>query len=399
MRASPTVSLRRAGAPLVGLAREFVSPPFEPTARMLVGIAVALMTVGLLMVYSASCPGAEEALGDAELYLRRQAVWCGVGLLTMWGAMRLDLRTVERAAWPLLAVALVLLAAVVVPEIGHDVKGARRWLRLGPLSFQPSELAKLAIVVWLAAHLGREGRRLGEWRRGVLPAAVPLGLACGLVLLEPDFGTALFLGAVGVAVMLVGGVPVSRLLVLGLCAAPVIAWHVVERWELVVRRFGVMQGDAADPTAIYQVQQGLIALGSGGLTGRGVGAGRQKLFYLPEAPTDFILPVVGEELGFVGTATVLLLFVAFVLCGLRICMGAARREAFGFLLTFGLVFWVGLQAAGNVAVVTGSVPTKGIALPFISLGGSSLLLLSAAVGLVYGVARHLDAAPAPEPRP
>jgi cell division protein FtsW len=156
---------------------------------------------------------------------------------------------------------------------------------------------------------------------------------------------------------------------------------------------GAGDGEGA---AAYQVQQSLVALGSGGWFGRGLGAGHQKLFFLPEARTDFILPIVGEELGFLGTSTVMLLFAGLVACGLRVALGAARRDRFGFLLTFGLVFWIGLQAAGNVAVVTASVPTKGIALPFISLGGSSLVVLCVAVGLVYSVARHVDARAAAE---
>jgi len=285
---------------------------------------------------------------------------------------------------------------VLVPGLGHTTKGAQRWFRVGPLSLQPSEFVKLTLVVWLAAHLTRAADRLTDWKEGVLPAAVPLALGGLLVIVEPDLGTALFLAAVGSAMMLVGGVPVKKLALLSLAAVPVVAWQIIHRWDVVVRRFAVFGGGSGAAGGggemNHQVKQSLIALGSGGVFGRGIGAGMQKLLYLPEAHTDFILPVLGEELGFVGTTLVIALFAAFVVCGLKIVIGAARRDRFGFLLAFGWVFCIGLQAAGNIAVVTGSVPTKGIALPFLSLGGSSLVVLCAALGLLYAIAARHDAA-------
>jgi cell division protein FtsW len=372
--------------------------PLEPAARALVVVALALMAFGVIVVYSASwATGIVHFEGDPTHFLRRQAIWAGIGVLAMFAAMRVDPRRLESLAKPALVVTLVLLAALLVPGVAPEIKGARRWFRIGAFSVQPSELAKLSLILWLATHLAREGRRLDDWRRGTLPAIVPLGLACFLVLIEPDFGTALFLGAVGVAMTLVGGVPVQRLAMLAAYAAPVVAWQVAKRLDVMMRRLQALSveeaaaGGEMASAAQYQVHQSLVALGSGGLFGRGLGAGHQKLFFLPEARTDFILPVIGEELGLVGTATVLVLYAALILCGLRVALGAARRDRFGFLLTFGLVFWIGLQAAGNVAVVTASVPTKGIALPFVSLGGSSLVVLCIAVGLVYAVARHVDA--------
>jgi cell division protein FtsW len=251
---------------------------------------------------------------------------------------------------------------------------------------------KLILVVWLSHHLATAGARLDDWKRGVLPAVVPVALAAGLVLVEPDFGTSLFLVAVSAAVMLVGGLPWRRLALCSLAGLPLVVWQIAKRWEVMMRRFSVMGGAEARSDAQHQVYQAKVALGSGGLLGVGIGAGHQKLLYLPEAHTDFILPVLGEELGFAGTALVVLLFAAFVACGLRIAMGCAGRDRYGFFLAFGVVFMIGLQAAGNIAVVTGSVPTKGIALPFISLGGSSLLVLCAGLGLLYAAARRHDLA-------
>ena len=373
------------------------SGPLEPAARAFVIVALALMAFGVIVVYSASwATGIVHFGGDSTHFLRRQAIWAGMGVVAMFLTMRIAPRRLERLALPMVVVTFVLLVLCFVPAIAPEIKGASRWIRFGGFSFQPSELAKLTLILWLATHLSRNARRLEDWRRGTLPAVLPLGLACFLVLVEPDFGTALFLGSVGVAMTLVGGVPVHRLAMLAAYAAPAVAWQINARWGVMMQRLEGVGADEAVSAGVgggaaYQVYQSLVALGSGGLFGRGLGAGHQKLFFLPEARTDFILPVIGEELGLAGTATVLVLYAALVLCGLRVALGAARRDRFGFLLTFGLVFWIGLQAAGNVAVVTASVPTKGIALPFISLGGSSLVVLCVAVGLVYAVARHVDA--------
>lgn len=364
-----------------------------PYARAAVLIALSLMALGVLMVYSASSTRAGISYADPEFFLRRQLLWAVIGIVTLFVTMRFDHRVLARWARPAIVVSIVLLAVVLVPGVGHITKGARRWFHAGPLSFQPSELVKLTLVIWLATHLTKAEEHLADWRKGVLPAAGPLALAGLLVIVEPDLGTALFLAAVGAAMLLVGGVPVRKLALLSLTALPVIAWQIISRWQVVVNRFSVFggSGDGGPSEVNHQVRQSLIALGSGGVFGRGIGAGMQKLLYLPEAHTDFILPVLGEELGFVGTALVVTLFAAFVVCGLKITIGAARSDRFGFLLAFGWVFCIGLQAAGNIAVVTGSVPTKGIALPFLSLGGSSLVVLCAALGLLYSVAARCDA--------
>lgn len=378
-----------------------VSPaprPLEPFARIAVTCALVLMGLGVLMVYSASSTKAGLRYDDPELFLRRQVAWVVAGVAALWFTMRADPERLRRWARPATIVVTLLLAAVLVPGVGTETNGARRWFRFGAFSFQPSEAVKLVLVVWLAHHLASAQHRLDDWKRGVLPAVAPVGIAAALVLVEPDFGTAVFLAAVAAAVMLVGGLDWRKLALCSLAGLPLAVWQVIARWDVMARRFSVMGGTGAGSDAQHQVHQAKIALGSGGLFGLGFGAGHQKLLYLPEAHTDFILPVLGEELGFAGTALVVGLFVTFVVCGLRIAMGAAGRDRFSFLLAFGVVFMVGLQAAGNVAVVTGSVPTKGIALPFISLGGSSLIVLCAALGLLYAAARRHDFAAGAELR-
>lgn len=361
----------------------------EPYARAMVLLAFALMSIGVLMVYSASATKAGVEFGDPTKFLVRQIVWAAAGIGIVFVTMRADPARLERFATPLLVLVVALLATVLVG--GPLVNGARRWLRFGPFSFQPSEAAKLVLILWLASHLTRRRHELSHWKRGILPPIVVLAVVLGLVMREPDLGTTLFLAALGAALLLVGGVPIRKLMLAALPAVPLMAVHVISRWSVVRRRFAVLFDPAAGGSAVYQVEQALVAFGAGGLGGRGIGAGGQKLFFLPEAQTDFILPVLGEELGFIGTALVVCLFAAFVACGLRVALGAASRDRFSCLVVFGLVFHVGLQAAGNIAVVTGSVPTKGIALPFISVGGSSLVVLCASVGLLYAFARSLDA--------
>lgn len=364
--------------------------PLEPYARALVSAALVLMGLGVVMVYSASSAKAGLRFDDAELFLRRQVAWAVVGVAAVWAAMRCDPERLRRWAKPATIAVIVLLALVLIPGVGSTANGARRWFRVGPVSFQPSEAAKLVLVVWLAHHLASASDRLHDWKRGVLPAVVPVGAAAALVLVEPDLGTAVFLGAVCAATMLVGGVPTRKLALCALPAVPLLVWQVARRWDVMVRRFAAVGGGEPNSDATHQVYQAKVAMGSGGLLGVGVGAGHQKLAYLPEAHTDFILGVIGEETGFLGTALVVLLFAAITLCGLRIAMGCASRDRYAFLLVFGTVFATVLQAAGNVAVVTGSVPTKGIALPFVSLGGSSLVVLCAGIGIVYAAARRHD---------
>jgi len=359
----------------------------EKWGRAAVACALALCALGVLMVYSSSSVRAALQEQDGTFFLKRQLAWAGIGVLGMLGAMRVPLSFWRAHARPLFLLALLLLVAVLVS--GTRINGARRWFRLGGLSFQPSELAKLAVLVFVSAWLCDARERLADFRRGFLPAAGAVGLLAGLVLVEPDFGTALFLGTLGTALLIVGGIRMKHLCLLALPAVPVLAWAVVERLDVMRERFRIFGGvDGAH----YQVKQGLVALGSGGLLGRGLGAGTAKLYFLPEGSSDFILPVLGEEMGFAGTFLVVLLYAAFVRAGAQVCLQCVDRDRFAFLLSLGVTLWVGLQAAINIAVVTACAPTKGIALPFVSLGGSGLVVLFTATGLLYAASRRADAA-------
>jgi cell division protein FtsW len=359
----------------------------EKWGRAAVVCALSLCALGVLMVYSSSSVRAALQEQDGTYFLKRQLAWAGIGVLGMVAAMRLPLPFWRRHARPIFLAALALLVLVLV--FGTRINGARRWFRVGGFSLQPSEFAKLAVLVFVSAWLCDARERLADFRRGFLPAAGAVGAMAILVLVEPDFGTALFLGTLGTALLIVGGIRMKHLLLLSLPAVPILAWSVVERLDVMRERFRIFGG--ADG-AHYQVKQGLVALGSGGVTGRGLGAGTAKLYFLPEGSSDFILPVLGEELGFLGTLLVVLLYAAFVRAGARVCLRCVDRDRFAFLLSLGVTLWVGLQAAINIAVVTACAPTKGIALPFVSLGGSGLVVLFAATGILYAASRRADSA-------
>ena len=359
----------------------------EKWGRVAVLCALGLCTVGVLMVYSSSSVRAAMVEGDGTYYLKRQMAWAGIGLLSMVAAMRIPLTFWRDNGRALLAASALLLVGVLL--FGSHINGARRWFRVGPFSFQPSEMAKLAVLCFVSGWLCDARNRLSDFRRGFLPAAGAVGGVAALVLVEPDFGTALFIGTLGIALLIVGGVRMQHLAVMALPVVAAVGWTVATRMEVVRDRFRFLGGvDGAH----YQVKQGLVALGSGGLVGRGLGAGTAKLYFLPEGSSDFILPVIGEELGFVGTLLIVLLYAAFVRAGARVCLRCIDRDRFAFFMSLGVTLWVGLQAAINIAVTTACAPTKGIALPFVSLGGSGLVMLFAATGILYAAARRADSA-------
>ncbi len=359
-----------------------MGPAPSPVAygRALVWVAVALTALGVLMIYSASNFWGSAKFGDPAHFLKRQVFGALLGLLAFFACARVPLSFWSRRAVPVLLVAAALLVLVLVA--GSRFNGARRWIRFAGFGFQPSEFAKLAVVVWAAAIAVRRGPELAQFRRGFLVALLPVAVICALTLAEPDFGTALFIGALGVTVLILGGLRHTHLLVAGAALIPALTVFMVTKFDYIRERLAFFGGDEVS----YQVRQAFVALGSGGLVGRGIGAGAGKLFFLPEVAGDFIFPSIGEEIGFLGVCLVVALFITYVWCGYRIASHALRRDRFAFLLAMGLSVWVGLQAVTNLAVVSGAVPTKGIALPFISYGSSSLVACLAATGLIYRAA-------------
>ena len=349
--------------------------------KLLVLVTLGLVAFGLVMVYSATSASAAVGNGDPMSFLKRQAIYACLGVVLMALASRFDYHRLRFVAPPLLLVALGLCAAVLV--VAPEINGARRWFLLGPASFQPSELAKLALCLFAAVYLARRSppRTLGE-------LAKPLGLLtaifCGLILLEPDLGTTITLCGMMLAVLLVAGVPARLLLTATFLA---VGMGMLAIWVEPYRRarvFSFLDPWSDAEGSGFQIVQAMIGIGSGGVTGAGLGEGVGKISYLPEAHTDMIFAVIGEELGLVGSALVIGAFAAFALVGFRIALRC--RDPFGKLLAAGLTALVSGQAVVNLAAVLGIAPLTGIPLPFVSYGGSSLVVLLAGVGILLNIA-------------
>jgi cell division protein FtsW len=366
--------------------------PEPPLAPYLAAASAGVLAIlGLVMIYSASAlPGSLPGGPGEFFYAKKQFLFLIASLGALAVAYRMPWRWVEKAGVVALALAVVGLALVIVPGIGTEVNGARRWFRFEGTGFQMSDFAKLALILFLAWHLGRDPVRVRSFFRGTLPAVGAVALIAGLVVVEPDFGTALFLAALGGILAVAGGIRWIHLappFLAGLAGMAFLMWL---KFDHVRDRVAVFLDPAMDPLGKgHQVRQSLIALGSGGTFGSGLGASRQKLFFLPEDFTDFILALVGEEMGLLGTLLVIGCFLAFALCALSIAR-KARSES-GYIVAIGVGILVSLQGFINIAVVTASAPTKGISLPFVSYGGSSLLIMTTALGLLLNVARNSEA--------
>lgn len=352
--------------------------------RPLLFLTVLLMLFGLVMVFSSSANMAEQRFGSAYLFLRKQLVWDAMGGVVLLICMRTNYHKWQRWAMPLVGVSTVLLGLVLV--MGRVVKGARRWIHLGPLTFQPSEIAKLALILWLANYLDRRQSQLKDFRKGFIPPILVMGVLLVLILKEPDLGTPMMLGSVSMIMLFLAGAKWQHLASLvGASLLPLYyeLFHVGYRQ----RRLMSFTNPWADASgAGYQLTQSLYAFGSGGLFGKGLGASTLKLLALPDPHTDFIFPVIGEELGFVGA---LVLIVLFGLWGLRGWQAARRApDLFGQLLAAGITSWVLIQASINMGVSCGLLPTKGLPLPFVSFGGSSLVITLAAVGILLNISAY-----------
>jgi len=350
-------------------------------ARVLTLVTLGLVAFGLVMVYSATSASATLANGDPAFYLKRQAGYALLGVVLMVAVSRVDYRLLRRLSPALIVTSLVLLLAVL--GMGQAVNGARRWISFGPIVFQPSELAKLALVVWTAAHLSRRPppRTLKEIAR---PIGLLVGVFAALVLVEPDLGTVIVILVMVGAMLLVSG---TRLPLLGSAYGLVLALAALAAWSSPYRRARLLTflDPWRDPLgAGLQNVQALISLGSGGVFGRGLGQGVEKMHYLPEAHTDMIFAVIGEELGLVGVAVLMAGYGAFAYAGLRLAIGC--RDPFGKRLAAGITALVCGQAAINLAAVLGLAPLTGIPLPFVSYGGSSLVVTLASVGILLNIA-------------
>jgi cell division protein FtsW len=345
-----------------------------------------MVAIGLVMILSASSVQAYKESGSSFSYFFRQSVGVGLGLVAMAILARTDYRKLREVARPLMALCLVLMVAVLIPGIGSTRGGSSRWLVFGPLSVQPSEIAKLALVLFAARILESKGLKIRDFAEMAIPLLPATGLVLMLVVAQPDLGTAIILGgSVMVVLFLAGarGKHVAGLSFGGVVAVLILAFSRSYRRARVFSFLDPWKDPLGDG---YHIIQGQIALGSGGAFGVGLGASRQKWSYVPNAHTDFIYAIIGEELGFAGTLVVLLLFVFLIYLGVRIARNAPDR--FGLLLAGGITGWIALQALINMGAVLGLLPITGVPLPLISFGSSSLILTMAAIGILLSIAKR-----------
>jgi cell division protein FtsW len=363
--------------------RSYVAAPLD---TVLFTAVAALIGIGLVMVFSASSATAYAQHGDIAYYLKRQLLWLAVGLAGAYALYRLDYHRLKRAAPYLLVVAIGALALVFVPHVGLGVNGGRRWIGTSSFSLEPSEFAKLALVIYLSAVLSARGERITSLVRGLFPLCLPVAIMAVLVLKEPDMGTASLLVFTAFTLFFAAGARLVHLAAVLIATVPFAALTVLASPYRRARVFAFVDPWKDPLNTGFHIVQSLLALGSGGIFGVGLGASRAKFFYLPEQYTDFIFSVLGEELGLVGTLGVIALFIILAYRSIRIALAAPDR--FGFFLAIGCAAMITIQAFVNIGVVSSSWPVTGVPLPFISFGGSSLIVNLLAVALIANVGRH-----------
>lgn len=355
---------------------------------ILLGAALILTGIGIVMVYSTSAILAGDRFGDPYYFLKRQALYAGVGCLAMALMLFIPTGFWKRMAYPIFLASLLLLIAVLIPGLGHKAGGAVRWLKIGGFTFQPSELAKLGLIIFLAYFLTKKDEKIRSFSFGILPTVFLSGLVIGLLLMEPDFGAALFLGLMVLLLLFISGARVIYLLGGLLLCAPIL-YLLLMNAEYRYKRLLSFIRPWEDPTGTsFQIIQSFLSFGSGGLFGLGLGEGRQKLFFLPAPHTDFIFSMIGEELGLLGAVGVVLLFFLMTFRGIQI--GVSIQDKFGSYLALGITLMISLQAIINMGVVLGLLPTKGLTLPFVSYGGTSLITNFIGLGILLRLSTQAE---------
>lgn len=355
----------------------------QPFDIYLLFVTLFLVFLGLVMVFSSSAVLAQERYQDSYFFLKKEALFVALGLVAMFVVKRIPYRLYWKTTYGFLFVGLGLLLLVLLIGSGGGSEGVRRWIRFGSFSFQPSELVKLAVVIFVAYALAKKGDKIRSFSKGFLPIIGISGVYIALILAQKDLGSALTLGVIIFLMLFIAGTRIVYLLGAFLAAVPVLYYFI---FSVDFRRQRILA--FLDPwkyklSAGFQIIQSFVAFQSGGTTGVGLGQGKQKLFYLPEAHTDFIFSVIGEELGLLGVLFVIALFTLFIFRGLLITL--RTRDLFGMYLAFGITCLIGVQAFVNIGVVMGLLPTKGLPLPFVSYGGSSLVMSLIAVGILLNI--------------
>ncbi len=349
-------------------------------------IVAILLGIGLIMVFSASEVSAYLEEGDSLYYFKKQFLWMIISVAALIFASHFNYKRFKHWSMLILGISIFLLVLVLIPGIGTEVNGSTRWIDLGPIGFQPSEVSKICIVIFMAYHLSLKKNVVGKKFTQLLPSLLIMILICGLIMLEPDLGTAVVIAGTVMIMLFVAGAKKTHMAALITACIGIVAVLIAKAPYRLERLLSFMDPWADPLDSGFQVIQSLYALGSGGLFGAGIGQSKQKFLYLPEEHTDFIFAVLGEETGFVGTTVVILLFVALIWRGYKIAVSA--QDSFGRLLATGLTTLIGLQALINIGVVTGSLPVTGIALPLISYGGTSLLLTMTTIGILLNISRY-----------
>lgn len=350
-------------------------------------VTLALVGIGIVMVYSTSAILAGDRFQDPYYFLKRQAFSVGVGFVLMTLMIFFPYGILKRFAYPILILSILLLIAVLLPGIGRRVGGSMRWLKIGVFSFQPSEISKLGLIVFLAYFLTKKEDKIRSFSFGFLPTILLSGLVIALVAKEPDFGAALFLTAMVFLLLFVGGARVIYIVGVLLLVAPAAYYFLMNAGYRYKRLIGFIR-PWEDPTGTsFQIIQSFLSIGSGGLFGLGLGEGRQKLFFLPAPHTDFIFSIIGEELGLVGAMVVVLLFFILTMRGIHI--GLSLEDRFGAYLALGITLMISLQAVINMGVVLGLLPTKGLTLPLVSYGGTSLVTNLVGMGILLQLSTHM----------
>jgi cell division protein FtsW len=351
-------------------------------------ITIVLICIGLVMIYSASSIYAQEKFNSGMFFLKKHLLFLFIGSILCLFILCIDYKRLRNFSKPLLISAILLLILVLIPGIGRSAGGAQRWFRFGRFGFQPSEMANVVLILYIADFIRRKQNSMGNFVYGFLPAILVLSLVCGLILIQPDLGTAIAIFIVVGVLLYIGGTPISYLVFTLLASLPLLYIMI---FSVPYRRIRILTflNPWSDPEGSgFQIIQSQIALACGGFFGQGLGASRQKLFFLPAAHTDFIFSIIGEELGFFGLACVILLFILLLICGLKAIKNCP--EPFGYYLGLGLILSILLRAFINIAVVCGIMPTKGLPLPFISYGGSALIFDMISIALILNISRSSE---------
>ena len=359
----------------------------EPT-NVIMYLVTTFLVIGIIMIYSTSSAKVTDSTHTMNTAFLRHVMWVAIAIIGMLIMMRIDYHYLQKYSTAIFIIALAGLVVVLIPEIGTVTYGARRWIRFGShFGYQPSEFAKLAMIIFMSGYIAKNLEKMSTFARGFVVPIVLIGVVSLLILKEPDFGTAMFISMILFVLIMVGGTRIIYVMFTMIASIPHIyqILHNIPTYRH--NRLLAFLDPWKDPMGIgYQIIQSWIALGSGGIAGLGMGESRQKLFFLPMSDNDFVFSIIGEEFGFIGTASIVVMFAMLTWQGIRVCKMAS--DPFGFFLSLGITISLGLQAAINIAVVTGSIPTKGLPLPFISTGGSSILLSMLAIGILLNIAKQ-----------